>query len=199
MSIVFFSSALPADESAWERSNGATRRVLKVVNKLGTDLPAGVPIRASLGFLDKGNHSFIFINPENRPDDRIFGGFLNSDYGFKILDWETRQELEFPHSELWREGACTNKTLPLEYKADDLERYGLTLKRVQGDTRCIYQNSSVGGYGNSESKFAIIRPEVLICCASYKNRQSPTYYKFTEEGFTQVEPDQVYSSEQKEV
>jgi len=63
------------DERIWTACNGATRRRLVVVNKLG---PIGENINfveAQLGFLNKGNHSFIFINPPRKDDDRTLGLF----------------------------------------------------------------------------------------------------------------------------
>ncbi len=68
----------------WSASNGATRRTLVVINKINEQ--PGIYFRAKLGTLDKGNHSFIFINEEKDNDERVLGLFLNSDYGYQVLE-----------------------------------------------------------------------------------------------------------------
>jgi hypothetical protein len=83
MSIVFFNSSISNQETAWSMSNGATRRVLKIINKTGKELEANKPHKVSLGFLDKGNHSFIFVNPENKKDDKSLAVFMNGSYGYQ--------------------------------------------------------------------------------------------------------------------
>lgn len=68
----------------WSASNGATRRTLVVINKINEQ--PGNYFRAKLGTLDKGNHSFIFINEEKGTDERILGLFLNSAYAYQVLE-----------------------------------------------------------------------------------------------------------------
>lgn len=65
-----------------ESKNGATRRHLKVINRGNFE---GNSFRASIGTLNKGNHSFIFLNPERGQDNRVVGLFLNSDYGYTVI------------------------------------------------------------------------------------------------------------------
>lgn len=68
----------------WSASNGATRRTLVLINKINEQ--PGNFFRAKLGTLDKGNHSFIFINEEKGNDERVLGLFLNSDYAYQVLE-----------------------------------------------------------------------------------------------------------------
>ena len=70
-------------EEAWRAKNGATRRTLKVINKAGVE---GKRFQAQLGTLNKGNHSFIFINKPNVGDNRIMGLFVNSAQGYEVVE-----------------------------------------------------------------------------------------------------------------
>jgi len=129
----------------WSAKNGATRRELVVIIN-DKDFPNGISGKdlnkgfiGRLGWLDKGNHSFIFINKDkNNSDKNSYGIFLNSEYSFKVTPEEN----------------------------------------------VIYSNSSVGGYGNSESKFAIIKPNTVIEEFTYKYRRPSNYTYFDKnEGF----------------
>ena len=82
--MIVCNQSLPADERAWEASNGATRRNLVIINKLGVEIPANCPVQCRIGVLDKGNTSFIFINPGT--DERVLGLFLNRSHGFVVQD-----------------------------------------------------------------------------------------------------------------
>ena len=64
-----------------ELKNGATKRTLCLVNKSGIDIEYNVPFNADLGFLNKGNHSFVFINPPKKMDDRVLFIIMNGGYG----------------------------------------------------------------------------------------------------------------------
>jgi len=75
------------DERIWEAKNGATRRTLLLINKLGDIGNIDVLENVKLGKLDKGNHSFIFINKsKNKEDKRILGIFLNNRYGYEVIE-----------------------------------------------------------------------------------------------------------------
>lgn len=122
------------NERIWTACNEATRRRLVVVNKLG---PIGENVNfveAQLGFLNKGNHSFIFINPPRKDDDRILGLFLCRGYGYRIIEGEE-----------------------------------------------LFTASSIGGPGNSESRFGVYAPGTLIACASYKMRRGESFYRLDPE------------------
>lgn len=69
----------------WSAKNGATRRELKVINKISAGENVDF-VEAQLGKLDKGNHSFIFINEAKKNDNRIIGVFLNSSYAYDIVE-----------------------------------------------------------------------------------------------------------------
>lgn len=77
---------LDQENEIWRAQNGATRRTLAVINKIKEQ--PGTFFRAKLGTLNKGNHSFIFINEEKDNDDRIIGIFLNDYCGFTVLEGE---------------------------------------------------------------------------------------------------------------
>lgn len=78
----------PRGESVYktELKNGATRRTLVVTMPAGdkTELQVKDPIiEGTVSLLDKGNHSFFFINPSSQPcEDR--GVFICSDYGVTV-------------------------------------------------------------------------------------------------------------------
>ncbi len=88
MAKVFFSQPLnlSIDGEIWSAQNGATRRSLKVINKIKLDKTEMV--ECQLGFLDKGNHSFIFINEPKPNDNRILGIFLNNTYSYEVVEGE---------------------------------------------------------------------------------------------------------------
>lgn len=72
------------EEICWEAKNGATRRHLKVISKLGIETDTHAFL-AQIGTLDKGNHSFIFLNEPKTDDTRILGLFLNSSYSYDVV------------------------------------------------------------------------------------------------------------------
>lgn len=129
--------SLDTEGEIWEASNGATRRTLILINK--TNQAPAKAFRAALGKLDKGNHSFIFLNEEKNNDERVFGLFLNNAYGYQL---------------------------------------------VEGTE--VYTNCSVGGYGNSCSQFGIYEMGAVLEVNTYKNRNTPTYYKLTEQGWNEI-------------
>lgn len=70
-----------------ELQNGATRRTLVVVNKSGMDIEANIAFNGAIGTLNKGNHSFIFLNAPNkksRDDKRTMFVLADSGYGVRI-------------------------------------------------------------------------------------------------------------------
>jgi len=87
MAKVFFNTSLSFTNEGeiWSAKNGATRRELKLINKIkaGEDVDF---VEAQLGKLDKGNHSFIFINEPKANDNRILGVFLNSSYAYDVVE-----------------------------------------------------------------------------------------------------------------
>lgn len=145
MAKVFCNSRLDLSKEGqvWSASNGATRRTLVVINKInGSD--QAVCFNAQVGFLDKGNHSFIFINPAREGDNRVFGLFLNSDYAYQVLEGKE-----------------------------------------------VFTNYSQGGYGNSCSQFGIYEVGALLEVNTYKNRQTPSYYRLTVNGWINIKPYEV--------
>lgn len=134
----------------WSASNGATRRTLVLINKINEQ--PGNFFRAKLGTLDKGNHSFIFINEEKGNDERVLGLFLNSDYAYQVLEGKE-----------------------------------------------LFVNHSSGGYGNSCSKFGIYELGTLLEVNTYKNRNTPSYYRLTTSGWVDVPVHEVNPSEIEEV
>lgn len=90
MAKIFFDTDLPETangEIAWSAKNGATRRELKLVNKLGRDIPSQTKcLEASVGTLDKGNHAFIFLNEPKASDSRVLGIALNSAYAYTVVE-----------------------------------------------------------------------------------------------------------------
>lgn len=153
MSKIYSNIELSLDQQGeiWSASNGATRRTLIVINKINEE--PGNYFRAKLGTLNKGNHSFIFINDENGNDDeRILGLFLNSDYAYQVLEGKE-----------------------------------------------LFTNYSSGGYGNSCSQFGIYEVGTLLEVNTYKNRNTPSYYRLTESGWIDVPVHEVNPSEIEEV
>lgn len=134
----------------WSASNGATRRTLVVINKINEQ--PGNYFRAKLGTLDKGNHSFIFINEEKGEDERVLGLFLNSNYAYQVIEGKE-----------------------------------------------LFSNYSQGGYGNSCSQFGIYEEGTLLEVNTYKNRNTPSYYRLNNEGWVEVPVHEVNTSEIEEI
>ena len=68
--------------------NGATKRLLLVINKTGRDIEANIPFIGRVGTLEKANTSFVFINearPENKDDQELFV-FVDSKYGVTFFN-----------------------------------------------------------------------------------------------------------------
>ncbi len=120
MPTIYFNHKLEGNETIWDASNGATRQNLFVINKMGKDFLLSEKVVCSVGFLDKGKHSFIFLNPPKGGDNRILGVFLCASYGYRL---------------------------------------------VKG--KALYENSSVGGSGNSESKFGIYELGTILAEDSF--------------------------------
>lgn len=102
------------NERIWTACNGATRRRLVVVNTLGAIGESVNFIEAQLGFLNKGNHSFIFINPPRKDDDRTLGLFLCRGYGYRVVEGEelfTASSVGGPKNSESRFGVYTPGTL----------------------------------------------------------------------------------------
>ena len=142
---------LSKEGQIWEVSNGATRRTLVVINKT-QGYENSILFYAQLGFLDKGNHSFIFLNQPKENDNRVLGIFLNSSYAYQVLEGNE-----------------------------------------------IYSNHSQGGYGNSCSMFGIYEVGTLLEVNTYKNRQTPDYFRLTEDGWNMVPVHEITPSEIHEV
>lgn len=154
MSKIYSNIELHLDQQGviWSASNGATRRSLVVINKTTTNEEHGNYFRAQLGFLDKGNHSFIFINEEKGNDERILGLFFNTNCAYQILEGKE-----------------------------------------------LFANYSSGGGGNSCSRFGIYEVGTLLEVNTYKNRNTPSYYRLTESGWVYVPVHEVYTSSIEEV
>ena len=69
-----------------ELQNGATRTTLLVLNKSGQKITANRPFEAEVGFLDKGNHRFFFINKPHRCCTGHKYIFVDAGYGVDILN-----------------------------------------------------------------------------------------------------------------
>lgn len=134
----------------WKAQNGQTRRTLIVINKINQE-PSFV-FHAKLGVLNKGNHSFIFINEEKNQDNRILGLFLNNSYGYRVLEGNE-----------------------------------------------IFGNYSIGGPGNTCSQFGIYEVGTLLEVYTYKNRNTPSYYRLTDNGWVEVPVHEVFPSEIEEI
>lgn len=130
MAKIFFNLPIGKEERAWEVSNGATRTNLVLVNKTGRECKADGYLIASIGFLNKGNHSFLFINPQTGSNDpRTLGVFLNNRCGYRVVSGEE-----------------------------------------------LFSASSVGGPGNSESKFGVYSSGTVIASATYKMRDGENFW-----------------------
>jgi hypothetical protein len=73
--------------------------------------------------------------------------------------------------------------------------YGFTLR----EGRELFAASSVGGYGNSESRMGIYEMGALIEVHTYKNRRPSTFFKLTETGWVEVPNHEVISAEIAEI
>jgi len=89
---IYFSRKLnfcDENERLWTAKNGATRRSLVIVNKLSLQEETN-EILGKVGYLDKGNHSFIFLNSvstyDHDQDPRIVGIYLCSGYGYTLVE-----------------------------------------------------------------------------------------------------------------
>ena len=134
----------------WIASNGSTRRTLVIINKINEQ--KGNVFRAKIGTLNKGNHSFIFLNEETGEDNRVLGLFLNTSYSYQVLEGNE-----------------------------------------------LFSNYSEGGQGNSCSKFGIYEIGTLLEVNTYKNRNTSSYYRLTDEGWVQVPVNEVNPYEILEV
>lgn len=138
-------------EVMWKAQNGATRRTLVVINKCISDKETNT-FEARLGYLDKGNHSFIFINAPKNNDNRILGLFLNNSYSYDVIEGTE-----------------------------------------------IYSNYSLGGYGNSCSKFGIYTLGTILEVYTYKFRNTSSYFKLTENGWVNLKPYEIPGTEIQEI
>lgn len=135
---------LMTEGAIWSASNGATRRTLILINKIKGYEVERSEFFAQIAFLDKGNHSFIFLNQSKQEDKRVFGLFLNKSYSFDLVSGKE-----------------------------------------------LFSNTSSGGYGNSCSKFGIYEVGTILKEHTYKNRNTPTYYRLTEDGWQEIPPYEV--------
>ena len=86
MAKVFINREISGKGRAWSAKNGATRRELVLIVN-DKDFPNGLEgdsFEAKVGWLDKGNHSFIFINKAQKLSDKVIGIFLNSKYAYQV-------------------------------------------------------------------------------------------------------------------
>lgn len=87
----------------------------------------------------------------------------------------------------------TNRTAYIfinpEKKADN-RILGLYLNESYGykviEGKELFTASSVGGYGNSESKFGIYEIGTVIKEFTYKNRTPASYYRLTDQGWVEL-------------
>ena len=85
MAKVFIFRGFSGTGRVWNAKNGATRRELVfIVNEKDfpedIEVPEDHPVIGKVGFLDKGNHSFVFLNKSEK-DDTVIGIFKNADEG----------------------------------------------------------------------------------------------------------------------
>ena len=64
--------------------------------------------------------------------------------------------------------------------------YGVDVKKGT----CIKQDSSVGGYGNSESTVTLVEGDSILYCHSYKDRQTGEYYRCADKHITRLSPEE---------
>lgn len=88
--IIHFSDSLNLSRQGdiWHKSNGATRPNLVIINKLGGQPDEYITTLrgAKLGTLDKGNHHFIFVNPDPSDLQPTIGVFLCESYGYTLIE-----------------------------------------------------------------------------------------------------------------
>ena len=198
-------------EKVWAAKNGATKRTLIVVSKIGNVGKTDI-IRAKVGYLDKGSHSFIFLNPEDGyKKDEMIGIFLCSEYGYRIVNSSELTTLPegfiFVDKKIYKVNKKNDYTRPNVYWAGGILRDYYTgandlhsnseinyerghfldspfvfyeYKWIKGE---LFSNSSVGGYGNSESKFGIYSVGAILAANSYKSRQGETFWELTPGGW----------------
>ena len=133
--MIYFECELPA--TGWSACNGATRRKLVIVNKLGVAIEANCGIDCRIAKIDGAHESVLLITPGH--DSRTLGVFFLNGYGYTVKEG----------TEIWTA-------------------------------------SSVGGYGNSESRVGVYQVGTLIYVHTYKNRRAGTYHRLTNEGWTEV-------------
>jgi hypothetical protein len=108
MARIFLNKNIEGNGRVWSAKNGATRTELVLILN-DQDFPNGVnrtkEIVGSIGFLDKGNHSFIFINKEKKKNSNsTVGVFLNSAYSFSL---ESGKELYSNYSSGGSGNSCS--------------------------------------------------------------------------------------------
>lgn len=83
---VYFNETINLDdgEQVWSAKNGAKRRTLVLINKTGVKGRVNC-LEAQVSVFEKGNHSFIFLNPPKAEDNRIKGIYLNSYCGYDVV------------------------------------------------------------------------------------------------------------------
>jgi len=152
--MIYLSRPIAISEGViWEACNGATRqRLLLIAKGLPSSEEEVISLECRVGFLNKGKHSFIFLNPGHTPE--TLGLFLCRDYGYTVV------------SDRSPKGAC------------------------------LFEASSVGGYGNSESKFGIYRVGTVIAVHSYKHRQGDSYWRLNPDGWVNLGKDVPLSDEE---
>ncbi len=79
---VVFNRDLSGDERAWGYRAGATRQNLLLINKAGREFKANEPVDVRLGHLDKGKHSFLFVNEGE--SKRNLGVLIVTGYHFEV-------------------------------------------------------------------------------------------------------------------
>ena len=69
--------------------------------------------------------------------------------------------------------------------------YGYAVK--QGEE--LFVASSVGGYGNSESKMGIYAVGTVLAVHSYKHRHGDSFYRLTASGWVEVDDSEIFENE----
>ena len=87
MAKIFLNRSIAKNETCSIR-NGATKRLLLIINKTGQDIEYNVPFNGSIGTLEKGNTSFVFINTEKQTDNKILFVFIDNCYGVSLHNEE---------------------------------------------------------------------------------------------------------------
>jgi hypothetical protein len=68
--------------------------------------------------------------------------------------------------------------------------YGFTLR----EGKELFSASSVGGYGNSESRVSVLELGALVEVHTYKDRRPSTFFKLTNDGWVEVPNHEVIES-----